>query len=68
MIHMFCAYAKHMSVLFFSYSSLIVSILELMISICRKLTGGWNKFELMVSICNFSNPPPTATPLSPSTI
>jgi hypothetical protein len=48
---MFCAYAKHMPVLFSSYFSLIVSILQLMISICRKLSRGWNNFELMVSIC-----------------
>ncbi len=43
------AYSK--SVLFSSYFSLIVSILEPMISICRKLSRGWNTLELMVSIC-----------------
>jgi hypothetical protein len=33
------------------YSNYVTSILELMISICRKLSRGWNNFELMVSIC-----------------
>ena len=40
-----------MSVLFSSHFSLIESILELMVSICRKLSRGWNNFELMISIC-----------------
>ncbi len=35
----------------FSYFNYITSILELMISICRKLSRNWNNFELMISIC-----------------
>ncbi len=34
-----------------SYFNYITSILELMISICRKLSRDWNNFELMISIC-----------------
>ncbi len=33
------------------FNTSLLLFLELMISICRKLSRGWNNFELMVSIC-----------------
>ncbi len=48
-----------------NYFSYILLILQLMICICRKLSRGWNNFELMKKKfrpwLNFSNPPPTVT-------
>jgi len=65
MLRLSCAYAQlsilRSCCLSSSYFSYI--ILEFMISICRKLSRGRNQKKMFRPWLNFSNPPPTVTPL-----
>jgi len=65
MLRLSCAYAQlsilRSCCLSSSYFSYI--ILEFMISICRKLSRGRNQKKKFRPWLNFSNPPPTVTPL-----